>query len=258
MARSVEITAHRGASYLAPENTLASANLAWRRGADSVEVDIYLSQDGRIVVMHDETTKRTAGVDWNVARRTLAELKTLEVGRWKDERWAGEKIPTLEEVLATVPDGKRLLIEVKCEKRIVPELERVIQASGKDAAQTVIISFDFDVVKAVKRALPRLTVLWLVDATPKRDKKTGKLLVSLPQRIAQCRSAGLDGLSVSHESELGKEFVKQVHDAGLRLHVWTVNSDEEARRLAAWGVDAITTDRPGWLRRRLPAGGPSD
>ena len=255
MAFPVEITAHRGASYLAPENTMASVKLAWRLAADSVEVDVYLSRDGQIVVIHDDTTKRTASVDWKVARRTVAELDRLDVGRWKDEKFAGEKIPTLAEVLATIPEGKRLLIEVKCGPEIVPELQRVLRDCPKRPEQTVIISFDFDVVVAVKQALPGRTVLWLLGTTPRRDKQTGKVLVTLEDRIARCRGAGLDGLSVSRNSDLSASFVGRVHDAGLLLHVWTVNSAEEARKLTALGVDAITTDRPGRLRRQLHGAG---
>lgn len=258
MALPIEITAHRGASYLAPENTMASVGLAWGRGADSVEVDIYLTGDRRIAVIHDETTKRTAGVDWKVSQRPLAQLRTLDVGRWKHPKWAGQKIPTLEEVLDTIPDGKRLLIEVKCGRQIVPELQRVLAASGKQPRQTVIICFDFEVVAAVKKTMPKLTVLWLLGTTPKRDKETGKVLVPLGEQIARCRGAGLDGLSVCRDSELSEGFVGRVHDSGLLLHVWTVNSPAEARRLTALGVDAITTDRPGWLRRELHSAGKAE
>ena len=251
MADGVEIVAHRGASYSAPENTLAAVNLGWRRGADAVEIDVYLSRDRRIVVIHDKDTKRTAGVDRQVNRMTLAELKTHDVGRYRGPQFAGERIPTLEEVLATIPNGKRLLIEIKCGPEIVPELKRVLAAAGKQPAQTAVISFDFAVVTAAKKALPQLCVMWLLGTTPKRDEQTGKVLVTLAERIEQCRRGGLDGLSFSRESALSPEFVRQVHDAGLQLHVWTVNSAEEARRLRDCGVDSITTDRPGWLREQL-------
>ena len=173
------------------------------------------------------------------------------MGSWKDEKFCGQKIPTLEEVLATIPAGKRLLIEIKCKAEIVPLLKETLDRSGTRAAEAAVISFDFDVVAAAKRAMPERTVLWLLSATPKRDKETGRVLVTLAQRIAKCRSAGLDGLSVSCKSELNKSFVKQVHDAGLLLHVWTVNSAEETKRLITWGVDAITTDRPGWMIQEL-------
>ncbi|MFV2065815.1 MAG: glycerophosphodiester phosphodiesterase family protein, partial [Pirellulales bacterium] len=97
------IVGHRGASHDAPENTLAAFQLAWQRGADGVEGDFYLTSDGHIVCIHDADTERVAGEKLIVAESTLADLRQLDVGAWKGERWRGEKIPTLEEVLATVP-----------------------------------------------------------------------------------------------------------------------------------------------------------
>ena len=119
---AVEIVAHRGASHDAPENTLAAVKLAWERDADGVEVDVYLTKDGRIAVLHDKTTKRTTGVDRPVAEMTLSELHELDAGSWQDPRWKGERIPSLEEVLDLVPPGKKMYVEVKCGPEIVPEL----------------------------------------------------------------------------------------------------------------------------------------
>jgi len=99
----VEIIAHRGASHDAPENTLAAVNLAWQQNADAVEIDVHLSRDGQIVVIHDENTRKTAGLNKNVSEQTLAELRRLDVGRWKGRQWAGEKIPVLAEVLGALP-----------------------------------------------------------------------------------------------------------------------------------------------------------
>ena len=107
----MDIIAHRGASHEAPENTLASVRLGWAQGADAVEVDVRQSRDGHIVVIHDAHTRRTAGVTRRVRAETLDELRALEVGRWKHRRHAGEKIPTLAEVIETVPPGKRLFVE---------------------------------------------------------------------------------------------------------------------------------------------------
>src|ERR1700677_2285230 len=95
--RGAEIIAHRGASYDVPENTLAAFNLAWKEEADAVELDIYLTKDGKIVAIHDETTKRTTGVALNVADSTLAELQQLDAGAWKNAVWKGEQIPSLEQ-----------------------------------------------------------------------------------------------------------------------------------------------------------------
>jgi len=252
-ASSVEIIGHRGASHSAPENTLASVNLAWQRGADAVEIDVWMTKDGRIVVLHDSTTERTTGKDWNVAERTLSELQELDAGSWKARKWAGQRIPTLEAVLATVPHGKRLFIEIKCGQEILPELEEVLKAAGLGPGQTVVISFDFAVVKAVKTRMPRLPVFWVHDTSPKCDEKTGRLLDPPDELIEKCRRAGLDGLDLAHDSQLTKQLVDKIHDLHMELYVWTVDSPEDAARLTALGVDGITTNRPGWLRRQLQA-----
>src|SRR5690554_1092376 len=93
--------AHRGASYLAPENTVAAANLAWELGADAVEVDVYLASDNQVVVIHDKDTKRTAGGSNNMVIRNTPSLvlRNLDVGRWKGEKYTGEKIPFLSEII---------------------------------------------------------------------------------------------------------------------------------------------------------------
>ncbi len=254
-ARAVEIIGHRGASHDAPENTLAAFRLAWEQGADAAEVDIWLSKDKRIVALHDKTTKRTTGTDWVIADRPLAELKTLDAGRWKGERFAGERLPVLEEVLEVVPPGKRLFIEIKCGAEVLPHLERVLAESGKSPRQVVLIAFDFDVITAAKKRMPRVKAYWLYGTTPKVDKETGKVSDRPEELLARCRAAGLDGLDLKYDSALGPEFIQQLRAAGLGLYVWTVNEPEVAIRLARLGVDGITTDRPGWLREQLAAGG---
>jgi glycerophosphoryl diester phosphodiesterase len=123
---SVEIIAHRGASYDAPENTLTAVQLGWQQQADGVEIDIKLSKDGHIVAFHDHGTARTTGANHTLAELTLAELRDLDAGSWKNARFAGERIPALEEILAIIPPGKRLFIEIKAGPDIVPELKRCI------------------------------------------------------------------------------------------------------------------------------------
>src|SRR3954468_1570566 len=154
----MEIIGHRGASFDAPENTLAAVQLAWQQGADAVEVDVHLSSDGKIVVIHDPNTRKLAGVNRKVARQTLAELRALDVGRRKGRAWVGEKIPTLEEVLATVPRGKRLFIEIKCGPEIVPELAPVLHRSGCPPEQLVFIGFSFPTMRWLKREFPEMEV----------------------------------------------------------------------------------------------------
>src|SRR5690606_17417748 len=127
--------AHRGASYTAPENTLAAFDLAWQEGADGVEGDFRLTADGHIVCMHDANTERTAGQRLVVAESTLVELKSLDVGTWKHARYADERVPTLAEVLDTVPDGKLFFVELKTGPEIVAPLKQVLDLARVPAEQ---------------------------------------------------------------------------------------------------------------------------
>jgi len=111
------------------------------------------------------------------------------------------------------------------------------------------------VITAAKKRIPRVKAYWLYGTTPKVDKETGKVSDRPEELLARCRAAGLDGLDLKYDSALGSEFIQQLRAAGLGLYVWTVNEPEVAIRLARLGVDGITTDRPGWLREQLAAGG---
>jgi glycerophosphoryl diester phosphodiesterase len=248
MSHATEIIAHRGASHDAPENTLASLRLGWEQGADAGELDIHMTKDGQIVLIHDATTKRNIGVDQRVDAQTLAELQTLDAGAWKGAQWKGEKLPTLADALATIPDGKRMFIEIKCEANVLPELERVIKASGKKPEQLAIIAFDYETAEQAKKLLPSLRVYWL--ASYKADKKTGEL-PQLETLIAKTKAAGLDGLDLDHKFPIDAAFFAKIKAAGLGFYVWTVNDAEIAKRLIKSGVDGVTTDRPAWLREHL-------
>ena len=107
------VVAHRGASYDAPENTLAALDRAWALGAESCEIDVRVTADGAVVVIHDATTARTGGVDRPVSGQTLAELQALDVGGWKGPGFAGQRVPTLAQALASVPRGRMLFVEIK-------------------------------------------------------------------------------------------------------------------------------------------------
>lgn len=240
-----EIIAHRGASFDAPENTVAALRLGYAQGADAGELDIRLSQDGRIVVIHDADTARVSGHKQPVAVQTLAELRTRNAGQWGQWQGSGfaEKIPELAEILALVPAGKRLFIETKVGVEILPELGRVIRASGLAPAQLPLITFDLTTARAVKQQLPAHEVCWIVD-----HPKTGTAIEEL---IQKAKDAGLDGLDLNHRFPIDAEFVRKVHAAGLKLYTWTVDDPVVARNLAAVGVNGITTNRPGWLREQL-------
>lgn len=234
----VEIIAHRGASYDAPENTVAATKLAWEQGADAVETDIYLSGDNRIMCIHDANTKRTTGADHIIKDTSSEILRTLDAGSFKDIKYKGEKIPFLEEILAEVPRGKGLVIEIKCGKEVLPILKKVIDKAGRNK-NISIISFDFPTIAEAKSTFPGIPCYWLC-SNADLYRKNVNLAVA----------AGLDGVSLNY-GIVTEEISEQLKKLNLLLYTWTVDDPAEAKRLLALGVKGITTNRPGWLRQQL-------
>jgi glycerophosphoryl diester phosphodiesterase len=155
--------AHRGASADAPENTIAAFTSAWRQGADVIEGDFQLTSDGQIVCIHDADTMRVGGARLVVKESTLAELRRLDMGWHFHDQSFDEKIPTIEQVFATIPNNKKILIEVKCGVEILSVLIQQIQRSNLDLSQIAVIAFDQEVIKQCKLIEPKLIALWLND-----------------------------------------------------------------------------------------------
>ena len=249
VANAQFIVAHRGASHDAPENTLAAFRLAWEQHADAIEGDFYLSKDGQIVCIHDRTTKRTAPgrPELTVAQSTLSELRTLDVGSWKDKRFASERIPTLLEVLDTVPDGKRIFIEIKCGPEIVPVLKQHLQTSKLKSEQIVIICFNEEVVSQSRQTMPQYKANWLTSykqATPVSAWKP-----TLDDVLRTLKRSGATGLGTNGNLKvIDQAFVDSIQAAGLEFHVWTVNEAKSAGTFKSLGVQSITTDRPAFIR----------
>ncbi|HET6568652.1 MAG TPA: glycerophosphodiester phosphodiesterase family protein, partial [Rhodothermales bacterium] len=193
---NVEIIAHRGESADAPENTMAAFRLAWQRNDPAIELDVHLTKDGRLIVSHDANTKRTTGVDRIIEESTLEELRALDAGSWKGAQWAGEKLPTLEEVLAELPDGKKCIIEIKAGPEVVPAVARAVRESGLPPEQLAVISFNLDAVAESKRQLPDIEAYYL--ASFKQDEATGAWTPTIDTLIARAQSAGVDGLDLAY------------------------------------------------------------
>ncbi len=245
---AAEIVGHRGASGDAPENTLASVNLAWEQNADGVEIDIYLTKDQEIVAFHDKTTKRTGGgLDKRIDEQTLAELKKHDAGRWKNVKYSGERIPTLMEILPTIPEGKRLFIEIKCGVEILPILKEQLIKAGKKPAQTAIISFSIDVVRESKKMMPELQTYWI--AGFKQDKETKIWEPEVKSLIAKAKQAKVDGLDLMYCPVLTHEAIKSIKKANLGIYVWTVNSKQDVLDCIDKGIQGITTDYPGKMKK---------
>ena len=245
----VELIAHRGESYDAPENTMAAFRLAWEKKDRAIELDVRLTRDGKLVVGHDADTKRLAGTKRVIKESTLEELRSLDAGRFMGPRWAGEKMPTLDEALATIPEGARCFIEIKVGPEAIPALVESVRRSGKRPEQLAIISFRADAVAEAKRRLPEIPAYFL--SSFHLDTVTGAWQPSIDVLIDQAREIGADGLDLSWKGPLDRESARRIKAAGLGLYVWTVDDPDEARRLIEAGVDGITTNKPTWLRERL-------
>nr|WP_319270530.1 glycerophosphodiester phosphodiesterase family protein [uncultured Draconibacterium sp.] len=233
--------AHRGASYLAPENTVASAKLAWELGADAVEVDVHLSKDNRVIVIHDKDTKRTCGGKTNltIAKTPSILLRDLDAGSWKGEEFKGEKLPFLSEIIETVPAGKTLVVEIKAGgDEIIPALRRTIDKSGK-AEQIVFISFGWDTILNTHDEFPENKCYWLSSLKPGVKKK-----------IEQAAEKGLTGVNLKYQI-IDEEIMAQAKDLNLEVLSWTIDDPEEAQRLTDIGVTGITTNRPKWLKEQM-------
>lgn len=232
--------AHRGASYNAPENTVASAKLAWELGADAVECDIHLSKDNRIMVIHDKDTKRTCTGKKNLtiedSPSTL--LRDLDAGSWKNEKFKGEKIPFLSEIIETTPVGKSLVVEIKCGIEVIQPLERLMEKCKKEE-QIVFICFDWKTIVETKKAFPKNKCYWL------SSSKNG-----LGKKIREAAEIGLDGVNL-HYSVIDEEIVNVARENNLEVLSWTVDDPAEAKRLIDIGVTKLTTNRPAWLKVEL-------
>jgi glycerophosphoryl diester phosphodiesterase len=232
------IIAHRGSSFTAPENTVAAAKLAWEQNADAVELDIHLSKDNRIMVMHDSNTKRTTGQLYPIAETSSEVLRTLDAGSWKNELYKGEKIPFLEEMIETVPVNKKMVIEIKCAIEVLPLLQQVVNSCGKKD-QLIFIAFNWETIVATKQLFPTNACYWLSSSAAEVSAK-----------MDEAAQKGLDGINLNNKI-IDQEMVERAKQLGLSVLSWTVDDPEEAKRLIQLGVSGITTNRPDLIRQSI-------
>lgn len=244
------IIAHRGASFDAPENTLPSFQLAWEQGADGIEGDFMLTADGEIICFHDVDTQRLAGQPGVVKDLTLAQLRALDVGRWKGEHWAGARIPTLCEVLEIVPAGKKFVVELKDAPAIVEPFGRILAESQFDPRDLLIITLVDETAAECRRLLPTWKQHWL---SGYKQDEAGRWRPDALEVIASVERIGAAGFgSFARPDHFDAAFISQLRAAGIdEFHVWTVDDPAVARfyyDLGAWG---ITTNRPQYIREHL-------
>lgn len=227
------IFAHRGARAHAPENTLLAFRLGYALGADAFECDVQLTADGGLVVIHDARLNRTTTGKGPVAARTLAELRELDAGR-------GERIPTLEEVLALArSQGRGVNLEIKAETEeaacaTATALEPALDALDPWMRRLVLVSsFELGALPALKQRLPWLRVATLHGG---RQWRRRDLLAPALEIGAEAIHPGTTLVSA--------EVVRRAHGHGLKVHVWTANRWSTLRSLLALGVDGVFSDYP--------------
>lgn len=231
--------AHRGASAAAPPNTLTAFEKAWALGADGIEFDVRLCQDGVPVVIHDATVDATTDGSGPVARMTLAQLKALDAGSRFDPAFAGERIPTLTEVLGAVGERLLLNIELKSGAPLDDRLEQAVVDVIEGCAlgeQVLLSSFNPVALRRIQKIAPHLpTALLYARAT--------RLSLALAKLIARQPYAAVH----PHHALVDEHTMRWARQHKHRVHVWTVDEVVEMRRMVGFGVDGIITNSPDAL-----------
>lgn len=238
---AMKIWAHRGASASAPENTMDAFLLAEQMGADGIELDIQLSADGEIVVLHDETVDRTSSGSGRVCDLTLAQLKKLDFSCGMPG-YAGARIPTLREVYAVFGGGGMFFnVEIKCEQgdyRTLCEKALALEKEAGMAGRILYSSFNWDALRQVRGICPQAQIALLYERA-----------LWAPQKYALEMRAG--AVHPSGYTLLVPGVVRRCHRKGVRVHPWTIDSPLAIRWLARMGADAIITNRPEVAREIL-------
>lgn len=231
--------AHRGASGYAPENTLAAFDKAVEMQADYIEIDVQLSKDDLPVVIHDDTLDRTTNGTGNVSAYTLEELRSLDAGSWFDKKYAGEKIPSLNEVLEMYGEKINILIELKSPELYPGVEEKVAEALAKyklDTSNNIVIqSFNHPSVIKSAELLPEITHGVLAGENYKNV--TDQQL----QEFAAYAEYFNPNLKI-----VSSELVDNVHQAGMKISPYTIKTKAEAERIYKFGVDGLITDYPDY------------
>ena len=237
--------AHRGASHDAPENTMSAFRLAWQQGADGIEGDFFLSKDGQIVCIHDKDTKRTGSENLPVGKSTLAELRKLEYGSWKDPKFKGEPLPLLGDVLDELPKEKWFLLEIKDTDKIVQPIAEILRLKKADSTRVVLISFDANVIKKCREIMPEYRACLLHALSD--FNKTGQA----DKYLEIIKSSGSQGLAYKEQESIPAKWLSKIAGENQILASWTINTPESAARAVTRGVNFLITDRPGGLRGEL-------
>lgn len=236
MTRNYRIVAHRGASAYEPENTLRAFRRAIELGADMSELDLHLTRDGVLVVMHNFTVDQTTNGHGEIAELTLAQFQALDAGE-------GEHPPTLQQVIELVRGCSGLYIELKGQGTPRPAVNLLRANQFTSANQVIVGSFQPDLVRETKELAPELSVSLLVGP-----------VYPAPELVALARAAKADYIHLCWESRapqphklLTPDLLRELRDAGLGIVLWHEEREDELQVLRTLDVDAICTNTPDKL-----------
>lgn len=231
---------HRGASYYAPENSMASIKLAWELGSDGAECDIHMTKDKQIVLSHDGTTTRLTSQKLEIAKTNYSELKKLDLklSPTNSSYFEGQRMPLLADILKTIPKDRLLVIEIKCENEVFPELQKVIRKYWK-TGNIAFIGFNFETISLAKSTFPKVPCYYL--SSSKED---------VLKRIPDLKKNKLDGVDLASKI-IDQQLVDELRKANAEIWCWTVDVVDEALRMKKLGVEVITTNRPTWLKEQI-------
>ena len=243
------VIAHRGDSAHRPENTLAAFAGALELGVGAVELDIQLTRDGHVVVIHDVDLERTTSGRGDVRQLTLAEVRAVSAG-YPDRfggTWAGERVPTLAEALALLRERARAMIEIKAESVTQDEtggvearaVEEIRRAGMLDTV--ALISFDQRAILRLRQLAPEIS----------RGRIFGR--TTADELLSDARASASE-VVLPHKSQLNDALVARVHAAGIKLATWVVDEPEELRELARFDLYGVGSNRPGVLLEAIADG----
>lgn len=231
------IFGHRGAMAHAPMNTMASFELAKSQGADGIELDIHLSRDAQLVVIHNDTVDATTDRQGKVAEMTLNQLKRLDAGAWHSEQFAGQRIPTLDEVFEAFGDVMFINVEIKSARETVDRLEKELNDCVRrhNMRERVIVScFDLVILRRVKQTMPMALMGYLY--VPNMPASLTRLTKELRHEARHPRHDMVD-----------EGYMKWARAQGYYVNVWTVNDPRRALELKRLGVNVVMTDDPAGI-----------
>ncbi len=232
---------HRGASFYAPMNTLPAFELALQQGAAGIELDVRLTQDKQMVIIHDADVNHTTNGEGQVSQLTFDQIRALDAGAWKDEKFRGVQIPTLDEVFDLV-GGKFLInVEIKAEEVRSDGVEALVADSIRRhglADSVFVSSFNPLTLRRFRPLFPEVALGFLhAEDTP----------FFLPPLLTGFQHEARH----PHHEQIDARYMKWAKAHGYAVNTWTVNDPERAITLKNWGVNAIITDKPDVILNAL-------